>query len=422
MSSLAILSPHSEKLLGPSAVAVFKVLHEGWVRNEGNFFRPLKLICERTGLAYRTCKRALKRLRDAGMIRTLRMKSRVWGTKSDGWDGQEGLLINRYIVKAVYRDGNICVDREDFSDWVRKRTGKRVEEPPGRWSHHGTRAKKDGAPSHMRGPLIKFNLIFSGFSFFQKEKQQRIVDASRCSRFSLSAKVKMAKNKKPKRPPDSDSDAGVIAEIPDLLATASRREPTEQPPVLPAIARPKTVRQSHDIIPRHITSEFQRVRWLVESYKSAISTVYGKKTYAFSNGDIRKFKGYKALVTASAELVKHEISPEGWAEWSLTNLRKKRWKHKTPPITMVFAAKSISKYRGWFRNTYEPKSRTVELELENYEQVFRRREAKARWKGVPRNPLVGLPIWYVKLREQEIAEGITDPLELYPKLKDHARR
>lgn len=403
---LVALAPKGERLLGKSAVSMFRTLHKYWVRDKCDFYRPLDEIALNAGLSYPTAKKSLRRLRDAGMIRTMRKRypKRV---KSDGHGGIEPITVNRYIIKAIYKKKTIYVDKENFNIWVVKEYQNRKD------------FKNYGYIEHLRDPVIDLKLINSGFSFFQKEKQQR-VSQHRCSSISLQT------NMKKKKPPDNINledilDSDIVANIPDILARhGPRQEPDEPPPVLPRLSRPKRTRQAHDIIPDHV-GDIGKVKYLIDSYNAAVHTVFGKKSYAFSRGNIRKFKYFNALLLAANTCIEHEIAPEAWAEWSINGLRKGRFKHKPPPITVVFSAKNIVKRRGWFRNTYDMPEAKYDVEQEHYEQLFRRREATARWRGIPKNPLSGLPRWYAEMRAEEIEQGFDDPLELYPKLRDHGR-
>jgi hypothetical protein len=149
--------------------------------------------------------------------------------------------------------------------------------------------------------------------------------------------------------------------------------------------------------------------------------VYGKKSYAFTNGDPKKFKFWGAIAKAADELVGEEVAPLAWAEWVMTGLKKKRFPHKAPPITMVFSASNIKKHHNWFLSDYERPGPERVITDAHREQHWRFREAHRRNHSPHRDPYVGFPRWYTDLRTKEVKQGIHDPLENYPRIVDRDR-
>jgi hypothetical protein len=112
---------------------------------------------------------------------------------------------------------------------------------------------------------------------------------------------------------------------------------------------------------------------LVVAYRAAIERVYGIRSFAFARGDVRKNKHYAKLVECARALLRHECEPHGWAAFSFEQIRhakeriaaerdggeesnasgksviKSGGDGRPPPITVVFSAKRVEKWHGWYR-------------------------------------------------------------------------
>ncbi len=120
-------------------------------------------------------------------------------------------------------------------------------------------------------------------------------------------------------------------------------------------------------------------------------------------------------------MLEHDIAPQAWALWAVQRARDAQLKAgKTPAAPYVLAVLSatyIARCRGFFRrSTTASYGRQVTHERVHEEQLFRKREAHRRARGMV-DPLLGLPAWYVTQRQQEIAAMpvAADPRHLFPR-------
>lgn len=141
---------------------------------------------------------------------------------------------------------------------------------------------------------------------------------------------------------------------------------------------------------------------------------------------LRSWKFFQPLLAAATALHEHGLSPLAWATWTMrmshaSQLRTSK-KPLARPVNAVFVAAHIdsAKRRGFFHRTTEH-GHGVKLEITKVheEQLCRMRERDRRARGITHH--FGLPDWYAKLREQEVAQGVTDPLERFPWTKEGKR-
>lgn len=163
--------------------------------------------------------------------------------------------------------------------------------------------------------------------------------------------------------------------------------------------------------PRAPATDRDRVRCVLDGYRRAVLEVYGQRWLHYCKGDLEKSKGYANLVACGEIMADQSVPPEHWAIWRLRWFKSQtRHANRPPPVWVVMSAKFVSEKGGWFRKEYElPVAVTVEDPVVT-EQHYRNREAASLWEGRSREgSLMFLPRWYVEKRRAEIAQGHDSP-------------
>jgi hypothetical protein len=160
----------------------------------------------------------------------------------------------------------------------------------------------------------------------------------------------------------------------------------------------------------------QKALAVIDGFRRAVREVYGQEWWHYSKGDVRKSRGYAALVACGSQMADHSVPAEHWAIWRLRWLKERsRFSKSPPPIGIVMSAKAVSERAGWFRKDYELPVPTLQPDLIITEQHLRNREAAQRWRGVAGEAaLLCTPAWYAEKRRAEIAGGFTEPHECWP--------
>jgi hypothetical protein len=160
----------------------------------------------------------------------------------------------------------------------------------------------------------------------------------------------------------------------------------------------------------------QLATYTVDCYRRALKKVYGIDWFHYFKGDIKKAKNYDQLVASGKAFAEHSIAPEHWAIWRLEWFQKnvKPFANKAPPIWMIMGAKKVSEKAGWFRKDYDLPYPVFQLDPMIVEQNLRNQEASSRWKNFE-YPLMFMPRSYVEKRLKEIALGMIDPHDNWPR-------
>lgn len=99
--------------------------------------------------------------------------------------------------------------------------------------------------------------------------------------------------------------------------------------------------------------DVEKVTALVAAYRAAVAKEYGPKSKArwvYAKGIHPKVKNFRALVNCADLCLEHEISPHGWAMFSIENWQAKNGSEKPPPITYVFNRSRLQRQHGWYRS------------------------------------------------------------------------
>lgn len=84
-------------------------------------------------------------------------------------------------------------------------------------------------------------------------------------------------------------------------------------------------------------------------YTGAIEAAYGRRCWIFAKGPVATSKHFRMLVVAARAFIAHNIAPAAWVAWSISVWRQ----HKPddfPPLAWVFGPKRIEERRGWYRD------------------------------------------------------------------------
>jgi len=425
-SDLTRLSPVDYRKLGRSALLLWRYLERERGYNAGLIYFNLTKVAEKLGLNYRTAKWAISRLEDCGMIekfadRTFNAKYkrarygslwwskltvRVWGA----WDERFGDLVPRQRW-------------EDWSKTARAQGRPKKENiAPGASSPHPN-SPQNGDPVDQASTTYGENISPTPRVYIPTTTVLSTyyvsTPPSRGAAFDQKELTKM----------EIEDPPPTTVDLFKRLARPSGPKPsiTEKFRALP-LDPAQTISQSGSTLTEK-TPPINRVRNLAASYRHAVKEVYGttcnvlkfctckQKDRSDCSGEcIVKSKVFPALTTAAEVLIEHEIAPEEWAMWRIKNAKKMG--QKVPPITLVFNAHLIHKYRGWFSRDYDgPRGNRLVLKKENYEQLYRNKEVWEANRGVPEPwKTVSAPAWYREMREQEVAAGHVDPTDFWPKV------
>lgn len=435
--------PSDLRLLSPSAQSLARVLIRERTRQapeDGWFIFDLGELARRAHVAYGTAKAALAELRHAGLLACERhvIQRKVLVETIDGHARFEP--VNAYernwysISGAVRRRAGLHrleLDRAawfTFVDAVRRSqkklvrlVAKRPAWPLVEWQASWT-AELMG---HQDTPSL-YDVLGLGTK-------------SSTSVFSTSNKNKVETSKKAlARIPSSDEEESITKlfdwmHSPDdldsgspislLLASGSRysdprRDPTYTGPWSPPFRLPdRHVREPSPIIwlsPEMVPE--QKATYVVDAYRRAVKQIYGIDWFHYFKGDIKKAKHFDKLLASGVAFAEHSIPPFHWALWRLTWFAKnvKAFAHKPPPVWMIMNAKKVSEKSGWFRKDYDLPVTVFKLDPMIYEQRMRNQEARNRWRNVP-DPLMCMPRPYVEKRRREIANGLEEPHDNWPR-------
>ena len=137
---------------------------------------------------------------------------------------------------------------------------------------------------------------------------------------------------------------------------------------------------------------------------------------------LEQWKHYKRLWPAALALHEHDIPPQVWAEWVMGQWEKPR------NIVACFVASQVHDRarRAIFRKEsgYGHGAGALQFSPQqvHLEQMYRMRERdrlqRKREDGTPMytpgTSSLGLPVWYHELRQEEVKQGVTDPMERFP--------
>ena len=76
---------------------------------------------------------------------------------------------------------------------------------------------------------------------------------------------------------------------------------------------------------------------LAAAYRGAVSSVYNRRCWVLTRGDIAKTKQFSSLVVAGDFLRAKGVAPICWAKWSATVWSKWKGVSKNPPVHWVYA-------------------------------------------------------------------------------------
>lgn len=117
--------------------------------------------------------------------------------------------------------------------------------------------------------------------------------------------------------------------------------------LIPAVKLPPMPRISD------AAGDVEKVTALVAAYRAAAVKKYGPETKArwiYARGIHPKVKNFRALVNCAELCLEHEISPHGWALFSIDNWIDKNGSGKPPPVTFVFNRSRLQRQHGWYRS------------------------------------------------------------------------
>lgn len=160
-----------------------------------------------------------------------------------------------------------------------------------------------------------------------------------------------------------------------------------------------------------------KARAVIEGYRRAVNKVYGVRWFGWIKGDLKKARAYKAFVKCGEAMADHSVPADHWAVWRLEWFKSKmpRFSKQPPPIHVVMSAKRVSERAGWFRKEYVLPMPVHTYDQIRHEQFLRNYEASRRHQGFPEGGVwMVMPPWYYAKRQQEIAEGLTDPHDCWP--------
>lgn len=128
---------------------------------------------------------------------------------------------------------------------------------------------------------------------------------------------------------------------------------------------------------------------------------------------------FPILLRAATMLHDKGIAPYTWAKHVMERSRdyaaSKGKAAKPLPAHVVFRPKDVEDpaQRAMFYQERQDYGHTVRPTHQHLEQLYRMRERDRRVRKL-QAPLLGLPPWYVQLREAEIAQGSEDPMVNFP--------
>lgn len=434
---LVKLSPADERALGKRALQLYMELERarGW---DGRWFDLcLKDLALALGMAYRTAKWALRRLREAGLVKTRPVKGMVelkggqfirrdvglqffvWGT----WQTVKGVReiwipprdwdlwkrpnpVGRPKIAKIY---SCPLFADSAAASVQNHSGGIELLPPIDTDHYLSKTEQPLVSKLKKADAVETESRPRSFlNFIEEERRDR-------------GEVPLAALQQPPKDPEPAAEETPAA-LDDLFASFDKAQdsggrakpvPTQTPVLPPLDPLPTTV-----FAPSIMVAGFSKPYYamsLVSAYRQGVQANYDGSSFAYRTvKDIEKLPVFPALVSAAEFLVEHEIPPRAWAEWMIGKLKKRH--SKPPPIKMVFNLSLLTKWRGWFWREYDYQSSVCKPAKHHFEQLYRRREAVDLARGLPLKLILWTkPKWYADMRSEEIKMGYADPLALYPR-------
>lgn len=468
MSELRKLDRQGERLLAKSGLALYQALLKKRGPRGPDFEAELRWLAKKAGLPYETARRALARLRDAGLVETVRVHCEI---ESRSWEKRR-LTVNRYHVLGQLKNRRGAVTFEvptSFVCWAKTQTPQgrprknfasnsekkfaraktKVNDRPPKMQT-GIRVSNADKPKDAEGlnrkdartPIYKERSFYrvppvggepskkdserpkSSPPFFQippnlePEKPGGLVRLG--GRHPLRVQARRKPSEVRREPTSTPPPAKFGESFADVIALLSgprpRRKRNSAPLRLPMLDPvPRELNNMHESLTSDMTDS-QLVLRVVRAYNRAHLEVFGEMghAYARSLNSVLRSKFYPQLLAAAKALLEKGHRPQSWACWRMKYYADNS--KKCPPVHVIFGAKIIRSKSGWFRKDYDAdagwKSAPTQ---ENREQFYRRREAVRRHNG--QQSLVGFPWWYAEMRKDERSRGVECPLSLYPRVR-----
>lgn len=127
------------------------------------------------------------------------------------------------------------------------------------------------------------------------------------------------------------------------------------------------------------------------------------------------WRHYTPLLEAARVLADKRIPPLEWARFMVSHVKAARL-----PVDRLFSAKALGdhKFRSVFRQVsgygHGDGSVAIAPTQLHLEQLYRRQESGLILQG--NGSLLAFPPWYVKLRKDERAQGVPDPMTRFPRI------
>jgi hypothetical protein len=436
MSSLVFvrLTSHQEKLLGKTALSLYRVLRRlrGKASVTKGFTKSLAWLCFETNLETRTAKRGLKRLRECGAIRTRKLANNsleffVRGKVRRGavWlpETIETWCLGRR-TQGRQRAKDVPSSEQNGSEKSKDAEGLQIKDVPSYIHNHRYVSDTSFSFGERKGLRPDSEVSFRKLRTMTKWPKfiQRALDRGSITLFE--AELLLPRTDDPEPPKLTwpftfdEVNASMGAGI-ERLIQYRRDNPRPSrigpPPELPPLCPVRKVKLGYEEIEAG-TSAKVMVTLMLQGYEEASHAVYGTGRYAIRMKGVRNLETHARLLKAARWLQDHGIAPGAWAHWQLAYCKKKGDTPWGP--ARIFVLSRMEKMEDFFFQDYDgPQGVREEWTDEHREQLYRRQEAMARWENKTLNPLlnIGMP-WYREMRKAEIARGMVDPLDGYMKV------
>ncbi len=462
------LSEFEIRLLGESALALWhamlklrvepsNTLDEDWYPHcttSSGRPRPKLTLCvlaEKAKIPFRRAKRALRRLRECGVVTT---RPIIGSRRADFIAGNApgrtrfGVQFTVWGAFAMYKDHTyeVFLPREKFLAWAANRApwgGHREDF----WGVH--LAPQDGLASRVNDTSLKPEISYLDPRWSLSYNSIDPVPLFR----EFSEKLRPSPQRPDGRVFGFATGPGEHAEPVPLLAIVDRpvlptvpgaafddalyaalagehkkcrpvlREPTTARPVLPPLDPVPTERSGGSSMSAGMTPAYYAGQ-LVSAYRQAVQSIYGQQSNCYRfKGITEKSKHFGFLLAAAQVMVEEEIAPATWALWWMRKLKTGKddenvsaFAERPPPMRVIFAQSTLRKHHGWFHHDAEDSSATAKVGRVHLEQMYRHREATNIWRGMtPRQARLSTESWYDEMREEECKMGHEDPLDFYPR-------
>jgi hypothetical protein len=428
-NDLRYLSRRDERLLGKTALSLWMELERerGWTACWFDGKAPenrtlgtrLRDFAERLGLTQWTASHALQRLRDCGLVQTVRVQDptwpyylnslrfRVWGT----WEVRKGkrrVLAPPTFFQWALGRGSWGGDRRSRSHDAVRQAARRA-----------TRDQGVSDQDHISRSRSLKSRVFS-----QEREDCASADLGTVRSFFGIPGVKGEQQAAPllmivKDPPATEQP-GASCDFYSLIRDQLMRAPKLVPlpprtePLPPLDPLPQEPNGSPPLAPN--MGDIYYVGHLAAAYRSAVQAIYGVRDFTMTKGEIKKSRYFPMLVEAATFLVEHEIPPASWAEWCVNKAHEQG--RPKPPLALVFNPGLLKKRHGWFSHEAGSRGYSVKIARPYMEQMHRRQEAQNLQRGMtPEGALMSSPVWYAEMREEERKMGHADPIDLYPRIR-----